>query len=166
MPRTKLPLRLTRGLAQLNATLPSVYGPRGLVMLGQAALAACFGFAYIGILNTPPMPGVELPTLFMPLQLWGVVWFLCASHLLTAAFKVDQSRALGWITVLLLFWALSYLYYWATHPVLPGGYSNIAYLSSAMLGSMVLNAVGLARMLNPGPVHAETIVKPGDDRVE
>lgn len=166
MPRISPPLWLSRGLAQLRTALPSVYGPRGMVMLGQAALAGCFGLAYIGVLNTPPMPGVQLATLFMPLQLWGVIWFLCASHLVTAAFKVDQSKALGWITALLFFWALSYLHYWFTTPVLPGGYDNLAYLSSAMLGSMVLNAVGIARMLNPGPVHLEVVEKPGDTNVE
>jgi DMSO reductase anchor subunit len=137
-----------------------------MVMLGQSALCACFGFAYIGILNLPPMIGVALPTMFLPLPIWGVIWFLCASHLATAAFKVDQSKALGWITALLMLWAFSYLYYFITTPTLPSGYTNGAFLSSAMLGSMLLNAVGISRMLNVSPSHTEAIEMPGTNDVE
>ncbi|WP_346927348.1 hypothetical protein [uncultured Arthrobacter sp.] len=131
-------------------------------MLGQAALCACFGFAYIGILNLPPLTaGLALPLLFLPLPIWGVLWFICAFTLTVAAFKVDQAKALGGVASLLVIWSISYLYFWLTTPVLPSGYTNAAFLSSAMLGSMVLNAIGCSRMLNHAPSHAEVIEAPG-----
>jgi hypothetical protein len=153
-------------LVWAKSVLPSVYGPRGMVMLGQAALCACFGFAYIGVLDTPALPGVTLATNILPLPLWGVLWFLSAFHLAAASFKVDQAKALGGVTALLSFWALSYLHYFITTPVLPSGNANLAFLSSAIFGSMVLNAVGIARMLNHAPSHAEMVEAPGAPDVE
>lgn len=148
-----------------KTVLPPVYGPRGMMMLGQAALAACFGLAYIGVLDTVPFPALSLATNFLPLELWGVIWFIAAFQLAAAAFRVDHSRALGSITALLIFWSISYLHYFINTPVLPSGHTNLAFLSSAMLGSMVLNAIGISRMLNHAPSHAEVIEAPGEINV-
>lgn len=143
------------------AALPVVYGPRGMIMLSQAFMCSLFGIAYIGILDVPPLPGVALVTGIMPLPLWGVSWFLCSFTLTSAAFKVDQSRALGGLTALLCIWAISYLHYFLVTPVLPSGNMNLAYLSSGMLASMMVNCIGSARLLNHGPSHVEAIEKPG-----
>ena len=161
MPRIQTPNWLSRWVQQIVKALPSVYGPRGMVMLGQSGLCASFGLAYVGVIETPPLPGVGLVSMMMPLPLWGVAWFLCSFTLAVAAFKVDQAKALGGVTAMLVLWSISYLYYFFTTPVV-GGYLNLSFLSAALLGSMVLNAIGISRMLNHAPTHSEVFEAPGD----
>lgn len=150
-------------IAHLKLTLPSVYGPRGMVMLGKAFMCVCFGVSYVGILQTTPSPGLDMVRQILPLPLWGVVWFLCAFMLSAAAFKVDQSRALGCIAAMQCLWAMSYIEYFLRVPVLPNGNPNTAFLSAALLASMALSAAGLARMMNHAPSHPEVVQKPGVD---
>jgi len=142
-------------------TLPKVYGPRGMIMLGKAMLCICFGVAYIGIFQQPKSPGLEMVREIMPLQLWAVAWFLCAFTLITSAFKVDQAKALGGVAGMLSLWSLSYLVYFFRVPVLPDGGPNLSFLFAALLASMALSTVGAARMLNHGETHIEVIEKPG-----
>lgn len=153
--------RLRRNMLE---TLPKVYGPRGMVMLGKGVICLCFGYAYIGILNTITSPGLELVQRIMPLPLWGVLWFITGFMLIAAAFRVDHSRALGMLTCMLSIWAISYIDYFARAPFLPGGYDNTAFLSAAILGGMALSAAGIARMLNRGKSHPEVIEAPGEAR--
>jgi hypothetical protein len=143
-------------------TLPKVYGPRGMVMLGKSFMCACFGIAYIGVLGSRPQPGLEMVTRILPLELWAVVWFIVSFMLAGAAFKVDQSRALGSFAALLSLWGLSYVEYFFRVPVLPTGSSNTAFLSAALLASMALSAAGHARMMNHAPSHPEVVQKPGE----
>ena len=156
------PAWLCRLRLHVMDTLPKVYGPRGMVMLGKSFMCACFGIAYIGVLGSRPQPGLEMVTRILPLELWAVVWFLVSFMLAAAAFKVDQSRALGSFAALLSLWGLSYVEYFFRVPVLPNGSSNTAFLSAALLASMALSAAGHARMMNHAPSHPEIAHKPGD----
>lgn len=142
--------------------LPKVYGPRGMVMLGKALTCFAFGFAYLGVMNTTPSNGLELVTRIMPLPLWGVAWFLTGFMLISSAFKVDHSRALGMLTGMLSLWALTYADYFFRVPVLPNGKDNTAFMFSIILAAMALSAAGVARMLNHGKTHSEIIEKPGE----
>ena len=143
-------------------TLPKVYGPRGMVMLGKALMCACFGVSYLGILGDKPQPSLEMVTRLMPLQMWAVVWFIVAFMLASSAFRVDQSRALGAVAAMLSLWSLCFLDYFFRVPVLPNGTASTAFLSAALLASMALSAAGLARLLNHAPSHPEVVQKPGD----
>ena len=153
--------RFRKGMLE---TLPKVYGPRGMIMLGKGVICLCFGYAYIGILKTITIPGLELVQRIMPLPLWGVLWFITGFMLMAAAFRVDHSRALGMLTCMLSIWAISYVDYFVRAPFLPGGYDNTAFLSAAILGGMALSAAGIARMLNRGKSHPEVIEAPGEAR--
>lgn len=142
--------------------LPKVYGPRGTIMLGKGFICLCFGFAYIGILDTATSPGLELVARIMPLPLWAVLWFITGFMLIAAAFRVDHSRALGMLTAMLSLWSFTYLDYFFRVPTLPNGHHNTAYLFAAIMAGMALSAAGVARMLNHGKSHAELVVAPGE----
>jgi hypothetical protein len=148
-------------LFHLKKTLPPVYGPRGQVMLGKGMISLCFGFAYVGVINISPQVGLTLVTGILPLPLWGVLWFLCGFLLISSAFRVDHSRALGFLTALLCLWALSYFHYFCSVPVLPTGKVNTAYIFGTLLLSMAVSTAGIGRMLNQGKTHGEIIEKPG-----
>lgn len=158
---TALRQRLHQLFARLKTSLPPVYGPRGQIMLGKGVISLCFGFAYVGVINVPPQLGLDLVTKIMPLPLWGVLWFLCGFLLITSAFRVDHSRALGFLTALLSLWALSYYDYFLRVPVLPAGYVNTSFIFATLLLAMGVSTAGIARMLNQGKTHGEIIEKPG-----
>ena len=158
----KLPKWVCRARRHVQDALPKVYGPRGTIMLGKGIICLCFGFAYIGVLNTAPSPGLELVLRIAPLPIWGVLWFITGFMLIAAAFKVDHSRALGMLTCMLSVWALTYIDYFGRVPLLPNGYDNTAFLFAAILGGMALSGAGIARMLNHGKSHPEVIEKPGE----
>ncbi|MFE4229119.1 hypothetical protein ACFRJ8_14665 [Arthrobacter sp. NPDC056886] len=143
-------------------TLPKVYGPRGMVMLGKSVMCACFGVAYLGLQGSRPQPALEMVTRLFPLEIWAVVWFLVSFMLAASAFKVDQSRALGAVAGLLSLWSLSFLEYFFRMPVMRDGTTNPGWLSAALLASMALSAAGCARMMNHAPSHPEIVQKPGD----
>lgn len=162
MRRIKLPPRwLCETISKARTSLPSVYGPRGQIMLGKGVISLCFGFAYVGVINIPPQLGLDLVTKIMPLPLWGVLWFLCAFLLISAAFRVDHSRALGFLTTLLSLWALAYYEYFLRVPVLPTGHVNTSFIFATLLLAMGVSTAGIARMLNQGATHGEIIEKPG-----
>jgi hypothetical protein len=142
--------------------LPKVYGPRGMVMLGQALMCACFGTSYLGILGHKPQPALEMVTKLFPLQVWAVIWFIVAFMLVASAFKVDQSRALGVVAAMLSLWSLCFLEYFLRVPILPDGTRSTAFVSTALLAALALSAAGSARMMNHAPSHPETVLKPGE----
>jgi len=152
---------LRRAHSSAKTALPPVYGPRGQIMLGKGMMSLCFAFAYIGVISIPPQPGLALVTELLPLPLWGVAWFLCGFLLITSAFRVDHSRALGLLTALLCLWSLSLFSFFFNVPVLSNGQINTAYLSGALLLSMAVSTAGIGRMLNQGKTHSEVIEKPG-----
>lgn len=156
------PTALCKTRRHILDALPKVYGPRGTIMLGKGVICMCFGFAYIGVLKTAPSPGLELVTRIMPLPLWGALWFIAGFMLISAAFRVDHSRALGMLTAMLSLWSLTYLDYFFRVPVLPNGNDNTAYLFAAIMAGMALSAAGVARMLNHGKSHAEIVLAPGE----
>ena len=125
------PRWVCRARRNLMDTLPKVYGPRGMVMLGKAVMCSCFGFAYLGLAGSRPQPALEMVTRIMPLELWAVVWFLVSFMLAASAFRVDQSRALGAVAAMLSLWSLSFLEYFLRIPVLPNGTGNPGFLSAA-----------------------------------
>lgn len=131
-------------------------------MLGKGFICLCFGYAYIGVLETAASPGLDLVTRLMPLPLWAVLWFISGFMLIAAAFRVDHSRALGMLTAMLSLWSLTYLDYCFRVPILPNGNDNTAYLFAAIMAGMALSAAGVARMLNHGKSHAELVVAPGE----
>ena len=145
--------------------LPKVYGPRGTILLGKAIMCFCFGISYLGVLAPKPQPALEMVTRLFPLQIWAVVWFLVAFMLVSSAFKVDQSRALGAVAAMLSLWSLSFLEFFFRVPVFHDGTQNTAFVSFALLASMALSASGCARMMNHAPSHTEIIQKPGDSSV-
>lgn len=151
--------RFRKGMLE---TLPKVYGPRGMVMLGKALMCFCFGISYLGVLGSKPQPALEMVTRMMPLQMWAVVWFVVSFMLASSAFRVDQSRALGAVAAMLSLWSLCFLDYFFRVPVLPDGTASTAFVSSALLASMALSAAGLARLLNHAPSHPEVVQKPGE----
>lgn len=142
--------------------LPKVYGPRGMVMLGKSLMCACFGVSYLGVLGSRPQPALEMVTRIMPLELWAVVWFMVSFMLAASAFRVDQSRALGSVAALLSLWSACFVDYFFRVPVLPDGRASTAFVSAALLASMALSALGLARLLNHAPSHAEVVQLPGE----
>lgn len=142
-------------------SLPPVYGPRGQIMIGKGLLSLCFGFLYVGVMPVPPQPGLSLVLNILPLELWGVLWFLAGFLLISSAFRVDHSRALGFLTGLLSLWALSYFEYFLRVPMLPTGTVNTSYIFGTILTSLAISSAGIGRMLNKGKTHGEVIQKPG-----
>lgn len=84
---------LCKALRYALDTLPKVYGRRGTIMLGKGIICLCFGFAYIGVLNTTPSAGLDLVLRIMPLPLWGALWFITGFMLIAAARLSTHGRS-------------------------------------------------------------------------
>lgn len=153
--------QVTRWVVHVAALLPSVYGPRGMIMLGKAMVCLCFGCIYVGNAGNGDSSGVWMVTRIMPIQFWGVAWFLVAFMLISSAFKVDHSRALGALTAMFSLWGLSHLEFYLRLPVLANGSPNRAYIFSVIMFGLAISAAGVARMLNQGRTHTELVEKPG-----
>lgn len=139
-----------RQLCRVGKAFPSVYGPRGMVLLGFAMLAAILGLSYVGpAASTMTSPATAFVSSIMPLSLWGVVWFVASFSLLVAAFKRDQSKALGGVVGLLFLWFVSYLVGCITE-LAKFGQSRL-WLGCAIFAAFVILGMGVARMLNHTP---------------
>jgi hypothetical protein len=145
---------------RVRQRVPHVYGPRGVILLSLALVCFCFGIAYVGPLAPSTVPaGVRPLTMLMPLDYWGVLWFIGCYHLAQSAFKVNQAHALGGLSGMLTAWALSHFVasVWGWMDGIP----NRHWITGVIFGAIVSLVWGVARMLNVGKSHKQVRETPG-----
>ena len=144
--------------------MPKVHGYRGLIMLGFAFVCLGFGTAYAwpGVLNQPVFQGstTALAALMLPMPIWGTIWYLAGVSLITNAFRVEQSKAMGIVTGLFSIWSLSALNGFIVSVV--EGNPNGGWLTSIMYTGIVVVCLGVSRMPNPAKVHKAIVDRPGE----
>jgi hypothetical protein len=144
-------------------------GARGGAMFFFGIMSMVFGLAFNSPWKVipPPPRGLEGLNDFLPLEFWGLGWFLAAVCLIIGAFRQNQSWALGTYAAMLFVWFASY-FSTAIGQLLTNGHTNMWYavvIYGAFLGAILC----IARMNNAppqGPLTGEIeliIKEPGDD---
>lgn len=132
------------------------HGPRGVMLLGFAAVSLTMGAAYA---QAPSSRSLKWLDDVIPISILGWLWVLGGVWLLLAAFRIRQSWALAGFAGLCFLWGSAY------------GISCIINLANGQPPSgytLVVVFYGLAtacgaavRMVNPAQSHIEVVVKPG-----
>lgn len=133
------------------------HGPRGVMLLGFAAVSLTLGYAYAA----QPRSGRTLAWLdaVVPLNILGWAWLLVGAWLVISAFRIKQSRALSAFSGLCFLWGTAYaiaLIINITSGNPPSGFTIIPIF----YGFTVVCAAAV-RMVNPAQSHAEVVMKPG-----
>ena len=150
----------SHGWRHIRQRMPHVYGPRGVILLSLALVCFCFGVAYVGPLAPETVPvGVRPLTWIMPLDYWGVLWFIGCYHLAQSAFKVNQAHALGGLSGVLTAWALTHFI--AGRSLAPEGVYSRLWITGVIFSAIVALVMGVARMLNVGKSHKQVRETPG-----
>lgn len=140
------------------------HGSRGVIMLGFAMVAFGFGTGYTWPGVLPPETfnalGTKLVQFILPLQIWGVAWYIAGVSLLTNAFRVEQGRAMGLITGLFTAWSLSHLNGFVLACI--NGTPNTGWLASLIYAGLVVACLGISRLPNPATTHKVIVDAPGE----
>lgn len=138
---------------------PRVNGARGVTLLGFALVAVVFGVAFNSPLAViPPAPAglVGLDAL-IPLQVWGLGWYLAAVFLIVGAFRQDQSRSLALFAGLLAVWTISYAGAAFTAPT--ARLVSLFGMQTVIFGGLLMACLGVARLLNAPPIDITALRK-------
>lgn len=136
-----------------------INGARGVTLLGFALVAIVFGLAFnspVAVIPPPPAGLVGLDSL-IPLQVWGILWYLAGLFLVVGAFRQDQSKSMVLFAGLLTVWAITYLIaaFTAETPRLV----SIFYLQTVIYAGLLTAVLGVARLLNAPPVDIAALRK-------
>jgi hypothetical protein len=118
-----------------------------------------FGLSYVGPWANLLNPDFVALKAIMPMNIWGLIWVINGAFLVPAAFRPDQAKALGLTTGMFTVWCLNYVSEAFISSVNDGGVRY--WLTAILFGGMVVCLQGLARMVNPAPVHLEVVEKAG-----
>lgn len=155
---------MQRFWAYLKDHFPRVHGNRGTTMLGFAIVAFGFGTAYAWPGVLPPASfssnGTELVRALLPLQIWGVIWYVAGVSLLSNAFRVEQSKAMGFITGLFSAWTISALHGFVLS--LMEGKLTSGWLLGLIYAGLVVACFGIAKAPNPAKTHIGVVNLPGE----
>ena len=132
------------------------HGPRGVMLLGFAAVSLTLGFAY-----TRPGAGRGLAWLdqVIPVSILGWLWAATGFWLLISGFRIRQSRALAAFSGLCFLWGTAYLI--ASIINVTHGHPPIGYTLIPVFYGLTIACAAAVRMVNPAPQHVEVVVKPG-----
>jgi hypothetical protein len=136
-----------------------LHGPRGAALLGFAFVSVGFGLSYVGPWALPTVQAMDIISAILPLSVWGIIWIVNGAFLVAAAFRADQSRSLGLTTGLFTIWTINYAIAAAQQFTATG--QTRYWLSVVLFAGMVVALQGLARMVNPAPLHFELVEAPG-----
>jgi hypothetical protein len=139
--------------------VPTVHGPRGATLFGFGVVCIGQGLCYVGPWAFPASPALMGLTALMAESLWGVLWCMAGAFLLGTAFKADQSKALGLATGLFSVWGFNYLIAFLVETMYTG--RSYYWILAIMYLGLTIALMGMARMVNPAPVHFEVVEKPG-----
>lgn len=137
----------------------NINGARGVTLLGFSLVALVFGLAFnspVAVVPPPPAGLVGLDSL-VPLQWWGIMWYLAAAFLFIGAFRQDQSKSMVLFAGLLAVWAITYLIaaFTAGTPRLV----TIFALQTVVYAGLLTAVLGVARLLNAPPVDIAALRK-------
>lgn len=138
---------------------PRINGARGVTLLGFALVAIVFGVAFNSpVAVIPPAPAglVGLDQL-IPLQWWGLAWYLAAVFLITGAFRQDQSKSMVLFAGLLAVWAISYAGAAFTAP--SSRLTSLFAMQTVIFGGLLTACLGVARLLNAPPIDISALRK-------
>jgi len=136
-----------------------INGARGVTLLGFSLVAVVFGVAFNSPLAViPPAPaGLVALDALIPLQWWGLVWYLAAAFLFVGAFRQDQSKSMALFAGLLAVWAISYAGATLTAPT--PRLTSLFGMQTVIFGGLLTSCLGVARLLNAPPVDISALRK-------
>lgn len=139
-------------------TLPKLYGPRGLVLLGFGVVSGMLGAGYASGLfgNGPSLAWLNS---VVPLVFLGWVWLGVGVWQIVAAFQIDQSKPLGAFSAMCFLWGVGYAVD-AGYQIARGSPPVVLFMV-VIFWALTLACIGIGRMFNPGEVHLRRILKPG-----
>lgn len=136
---------------------PRINGARGVTLLGFSLASLVFGLAFNSPIAVIPPPPAGLAGLdgLIPLQWWGVAWYVSATLLLVGAFRQDQSRSMALFAGLLAVWTISYgsAAASASSPRL----LTIFVLQAVIYGGLLIACLGVARLINAPPADLQAL---------
>jgi hypothetical protein len=134
-------------------------GARGAAMFFKGLLAIVFGLAFSSPWKVipPPPSGLVLLNDFIPLEVWGIGWFIAGFALLIGAFRTNQSKPMGMYAFMLFIWFASYVTTIVTE-LIDQGYSDL-WFAAAVYGSLLGSAISVARLLNAPPANLNLVTQ-------
>lgn len=136
-----------------------INGARGVTLLGFGLVALVFGLAFnspVAVIPPPPA-GLRGLDALIPLQVWGILWYLAAGFLLVGAFRENQAKSMMLFSGLLFVWASAYATAAFTSPD-PRMVSLFA-MQSVIFGGLLTACMGVARLLNAPPIDIAALRK-------
>ena len=136
-----------------------VNGARGGAMFFKGLMALVFGLAFSSPwkIIPPPPDGLVLLNEFIPLEVWGLGWFIAGFALIIGAFRKNQAWSMGLYAAMLFTWFASYL----TTAIVETlqGHSHISqWFAVVIYGALLGSAISVARLINaPPPVLNDAV---------
>lgn len=149
--------------------VPRINGARGAAMFFFGIVCAVFGIAFHSpwAIIPPPPRGLEGLDKLIPLEIWGIGWYVAAAWLFIGAFRQNQAKAMGVFAFMLFVWTASYLTT-AVSQMIDRGYTSM-WFAVAIYGGLLGAVISVARLINAPPLPPMTgeidivIKEPGDD---
>lgn len=150
-------------------TLPHINGARGAAMFFFGIVSATFGIAFHSpwAIIPPPPRGLEGLDTIVPLEVWGIGWYIAAGWLIIGAFRQNQAKAMGVFAFMLFVWFASYLTT-AIGQVFDRGHTTL-WFAVVIYGALLGAVISVARLLNAPSVPPMTgelkivVKETGDD---
>jgi hypothetical protein len=136
-----------------------VNGARGVVLLGFGLVALVFGLAFNSPVAVIPPPPAGLRGLneLIPLQVWGILWYLASVFLFVGAFRQNQAKAMMLFAGLLFVWASAYA--GATFTASDPRLVSLFAMQTVIFGGLLTSCMGVARLLNAPPINVPVLRK-------
>jgi hypothetical protein len=136
-----------------------INGARGVTLLGFALVALVFGLAFnspVAVIPPPPAGLRGLDSL-IPLQVWGLFWYLAAGFLFVGAFRQNQAKSMMLFSGLLFIWGSAY----ATAAFTDSNPRMVSLfaMQSVIYGGLLTACMGVARLLNAPPIDIAALRK-------
>lgn len=117
-------------------------------MLGFAVVAMAFGLAYVGPISVPDAPSpLQILESLMPLQIWGILWFLCSGMLWISAFQKEQAFPLAFFALLMTLWIIIYMVSFTQEFLATG--QSYQWINPIVFLGIIIASRGASRMVNP-----------------
>ncbi|MFH5879752.1 hypothetical protein [Arthrobacter sp. NA-172] len=132
-----------------------------MTLISFGVVALVFGLAFYSpiALVPPPPPGLIILDNIIPLQFWGVAWYIAGLIMFIGAFRQDQSHAMGLFSGLLAVFAISYA--WSAIGASAGPQRTMVafWLQSVIYIALLSACLSVSRLVNAPPVDVDELRK-------